>query len=73
MKICNASGVGICTRCDGITPKYDNYSCGDICRDKVQNIMNYLESGDIYCFQDGKLYNLTVMDEDIYHMEEVEI
>lgn len=73
MKICNASGVGVCVNCNQIPTKMNGYSCGDICKDKVQNIMNYLESGDIYSFQDGKLYNLTVMDEDIYHMEEVEI
>lgn len=58
MKICNAIGCGVCVGCNGTPPTKNGNSCGDICRKTVENIMGYLESGDIYRFQDGKLYEL---------------
>ena len=58
MKICNAEGCGVCYHCDGTPPVTNGYSHGDICRKTVEKIMNYLESGDIYRFENGKLYEL---------------
>lgn len=69
MKICNATGCGVCYHCDGNPPVTNGYSHGDICRKTVENIMNYLESGGLYRFCDGKLYEL---DADIIDMEEIE-
>lgn len=60
MKICNASGCGVCVNCNGIPPKTNLYSHGDICEHKVQNIMNHLEDGDLYRFQNGKLYHVEI-------------
>lgn len=60
MKICNATGCGVCCHCDGTPPVINGYSRGDICRKTVENIMNYLEDGDMYKFQDGKLYQVDV-------------
>lgn len=47
MKICNASGNGVCVNCDGTPPKINGYSCGDVCRKTVQEIINRLSDGDI--------------------------
>lgn len=58
MKICNASGCGVCVNCNGIPPTTNGYSHGDICRKTVQNIMNYIEDGDLYKFYNGKLYHV---------------
>lgn len=58
MKICNATGCGVCFHCDGTPPITNGYVHGDICRNTVENIMNFLESGDIYRFRNGKLYEL---------------
>lgn len=60
MKICNASGCGVCINCNGIPPTTNGYSRGDICKHKVQNIMNHLEDGDLYRFQNGKLYHVEI-------------
>lgn len=56
MKICDATGCGICCNCDGTPPVRNGYSHGDICRKTVQAIMDHLESGDLYRLTDGKLY-----------------
>ena len=60
MKICNAQGCGVCFNCNGKPPIINGYSCGDICRKTVENIMNYLEDGELYRFKDGKLYQVDV-------------
>lgn len=72
MKICNASGCGVCVNCNGTPPTTNGYSHGDICRKTVQNIMGYLEDGDLYRFQNGKLYHVEI-DSDITTIEECEI
>lgn len=69
MKICNATGCGVCCHCDGNPPITNGYLHGDICRKTVENIMNHLESGGLYRFRDGKLYEL---DADIIDMDEIE-
>ena len=43
MKICNASGVGICVNCNGIPPATDGYNYGDVCRKTTQKIMDEIE------------------------------
>lgn len=60
MKICHASGCGVCVGCDGTPPTMHGYSCGDICRKTVQNIMDYLEDGNLYMFRNGKLYHVDI-------------
>lgn len=73
MKICNAEGCGVCCHCDGTPPVTNGYSHGDICRKTVENIMNYLEGGDLYRFLDGKLYQVDVFDTDIQSENECDI
>lgn len=58
MKICNATGCGICVSCNGTPPKSDRYDFGDICGKKAEKILSYLEDGDLYRFLDGKLYHV---------------
>lgn len=70
MKICNKEGCGVCSQCDGNPPIINVYSHGDICRKKVEKIMNHLESGDLYRFYDGKLYEV---DADIISETECDI
>ena len=73
MKICNAQGCGVCLRCNGEPPFINGYSCGDICRKTVENIMNYLEDGELYRFKDGKLYSVDVWETDIQSEYELDI
>jgi len=73
IKICNAAGCGICCHCDGTPPVTNGYSRGDICKKVVQNIMNYLEDGDLYKFRDGKLYRVTVDECQFYEEEKCQI
>lgn len=73
MKICNREGCGVCVNCNGIPPVLNGYSYGDICRKKVENIMNYLEDGDLYRFQYGKLYQVDVYPSDIQCETECEL
>lgn len=73
IKICNATGCGICCRCDGIPPVTNGYSCGDICKKVVQNIIDYLEDGDLYKFSNGKLYRVTIGECQFYEEDECEI
>lgn len=40
MKICNATGVGICVNCNGIPPVTKGYNHGDVCRKTAQKIMD---------------------------------
>lgn len=58
MKICNVTGMTLCLRCNGTPPTQHGKSCGDVCRKKVEKIMGYLASGNIYRFHDGKLYEI---------------
>lgn len=73
MKICNAQGCGVCFNCNGEPPVINGYSCGDICRKTVENIMNYLEDGELYRFKDGKLYGIDVWETDIQNEYELDI
>ena len=72
MKICNRHGCGVCVNCDKTPPTHNGYSYGDICRETVQNIMDCLENGDLYRFQDGKLYHVE-MDYDSTIEKECEV
>lgn len=73
MKICNATGCGVCCHCDGTPPVINGYSHGDICKKTVENIMNCLEDGNLYRLNDGKLYQVDVFEEDILNEVEVDI
>lgn len=73
IKICNATGCGVCYHCDGIPLVTNGYQHGDICRKVVQNVMDYLEDGDLYKFSDGKLYRVTVKECQFYEEEECQI
>lgn len=48
--ICNATGNGICTHCPRVPPKINGYSCGDICRKDVDEIISALVNGNIVCY-----------------------
>lgn len=58
MKICNATGNGICVNCNRIPPKVNGYSYGNICRIDVEDILAALEYGNIVCYNsdNGKFY-----------------
>lgn len=58
MKICNATGNGICINCNRVPPKVNGYSCGNICRIDVEDILAALEYGNIVCYNSdtGKFY-----------------
>ena len=43
MKICNATGNGICVNCNGTPPVVDGYDHGDVCRKTAQKIMDEIE------------------------------
>ena len=58
MKICDKEGVGVCVNCDRTPPRINGYSCGDICRKKVQNIIDCLADGDFYRFDGRNLYRV---------------
>lgn len=73
MKICNAQGCGVCFSCNSEPPVINGYSCGDICRKTVENIMNYLEDGELYRLKDGKLYQVDVYQSDIQCETECDI
>ena len=58
MKICNATGNGICINCNRIPPKVNGYSYGDICKIDVEDILAALKYGNIVCYNSdtGKFY-----------------
>lgn len=58
MKICSATGNGVCVNCHRIPPKINNYSYGDICRNDVEDILAALEYGNIVCYNPdtGRFY-----------------
>ena len=60
MKICNATGCGVCVSCNGIPPKSDIYDFGDICGKKSEKILSYLKDGNLYRFENGKLYRVEI-------------
>lgn len=60
MKICNRHGCGVCVNCDKKPPTLNGYNYGDICRDKAETILTWLESEDLYRFRDGKLYRVEI-------------
>ena len=73
MHICDAHGTAICCNCNGTPTSINGYSHGNICRKTVQNIMNYLEDGELYRFKDGKLYGVDVWETDIQSEYELDI
>ena len=73
MKICNKVGCGVCVGCDRIPPSTNGISHGDICRKTVANIMNHLEDGEAYRFEDGKLYQLIFYKDELFDEEECDI
>ena len=50
MKICNAVGTGVCVNCDKTPPVINGYSYGDVCRFKVQEVMDILDCGNMVCY-----------------------
>ena len=58
MKICNATGNGICVNCNHVPPKVNGYSYGNICRMDVEDILAALEYGNLVCYNtdNGKFY-----------------
>lgn len=58
MKICNATGNGVCICCNHKPPTLNGYSYGDICRKDVEDILSALEYGSIVCYNsdNGKFY-----------------
>lgn len=73
MHICDAHGPAICCNCNGTPPSINGYSHGNICRKTVQNIMNYLEEGDLYRYKNGKLYLVEIYNPSSMLEEECEI
>ena len=73
MHICDAYGNAICCNCNGTPPSINGYSRGNICRKTVQNIMNYLEEGDLYRYKNGKLYLVKIYNPSSILEEECEI
>ena len=59
MKICNKTGCGVCVNCDGTPPFTNGVSHGDICRKKVEHIIEYLSDGGLYRFDGENLYEVT--------------
>ena len=70
MKICNATGNGVCVGCNHIPPK-DN---GDLCRMKAQEIINALAGGDIvaYSYETGKFYRKVIFTNSVYEIDDEE-
>ena len=73
MKICNATGNGICVNCNHTPPTINGWSYGNICRIDVEGILAALEYGNIVCYNsdNGKFYEkvmythpATYMDDD---------
>ena len=58
MKICNATGNGICVNCNRIPPTVNGFKYGDICRKDVEDVLSALEYGNIVCYNsdNGKFY-----------------
>ena len=62
MKICNATGNGVCICCNHKPPTLNGYSYGNICRKDVEDILAALEYGNIVCYNsdNGKFYEKTM-------------
>lgn len=58
MRICNATGNGVCVGCGEVPPMINGYRCGDICRHTAQKVIDVLSGGDVvvYNSDDGKFY-----------------
>lgn len=58
MKLCYASGCGVCVNCLGVPPKINGYSQGDICRKEVEKLLVALSNYSIVCYNsdDNKFY-----------------
>ena len=67
MKICNATGNGICVGCNHIPPK----DHGELCRMKAQEIIDTLTSGDIvgYNYETGKFYRKITFTNSVYEID----
>ena len=63
MKICNATGCGICVNCNHTPPTINGYKRGDICRLDVEEILEALEDGDLVCYNpdNGKFYRRMIL------------
>lgn len=71
MKICNATGNGICIGCNRTPPKINGESRGELCRYTAQNIIDALVAGDnVYYFAaQNKFYRAAPWDD--YDAEEI--
>ena len=58
MKICNATGNGICVGCNRTPPKINGESRGELCRYTAQNIIDAIFRGDevFYSMVTNKFY-----------------
>ena len=72
MKMCNATGNGICVNCPRIPPKINGYSFGDICRKDVEEILAALESGNMVCYNsdNGRFYEKLMYTHPAVYMDE---
>lgn len=57
MRICKATGNGVCVCCNHKPPTLNGYSYGDICRMDVEDILTALEYGNLVCYdKDNKKF-----------------
>lgn len=58
MKICNATGNGICINCNRIPPTVNGFKYGDICRIDAEDVLSAMEYGNLVCYNsdNGKFY-----------------
>ena len=58
MKICNATGNGICINCDHKPPTINGHSYGDVCRKDAEKVLVALGNWSMVCYNsdDGKFY-----------------
>lgn len=72
MKMCNATGNGICVNCHRIPPKINGYSFGDICRKDVEEILAALESENMVCYNsdNGRFYEKIMYTHPAVYMDE---
>lgn len=72
MKICNATGNGVCVNCNRTPPVVNGFKYGDICRQDVEEILAALEYGNIVCFNSdtGKFYEKVLYTHPAVYMDD---
>ena len=71
LKICNATGNGVCINCNGIPPKINGVQCGELCRKMAQKIIDTLVCGDIvgYSYETNKFYKKIIFTNSVYELD----